>query len=135
MSQIFVRFTIKGDNLNINEITNDITIDAMIFVKGESVINKFSKNNKVQKTNRWVYSIESQAGDDVNSVLTRMKKDFRLVKHKIIKYTQSYSSLLDIVIYSNADKPLTKFNVSISKTNLKFIGELNTKMSLTVFDW
>ncbi len=134
MYKIFVRFTIQGDELDVSGMLNDIPIQADVFIKGAPVITRFNNGNKTQKTNRWVYSIESQ-GDGVNSVLQRMRKELHSYKDKLAQYTKKHASLLDIVIYENSDKPLTKFNLSLSKTNLKFVVELNTKVSLTVFDW
>ena len=122
MYKIFIRFTIQGDTLDIHEILDDIPIKADVFIKGEPVITKFNNGNKTQKTNRWVYSIESQ-GDGVNSVMQRMRKELCSHKDKIRDYTKKHFSLLDIVIYENSDKPLTKFNISLSKTNLKFIAD------------
>ena len=134
MCKIFVRFTIQGDELDVSGMHKDIPIQADVFIKGAPVITKFNNGNKIQKTNRWVYSIESQ-GNGVNSILQKMRKELHLYREQLAQYTKKHLSLLDIVIYANSEKPLTKFNVSLSKTNIKFVSELNTRVSLTVFDW
>ncbi len=137
-SKIFIRFTITGDNLDLAAICADITVPADVFVKGDTVLPKLKLKDyrpKPQKTNRWVYSIESEKSENINALLKRMYMDLKTDLMYIEKYTKRYSSLLDIVVYVNSSVPMYKYNVNLSKSSLKIIDKLNSKMSLTVFDW
>ena len=135
MNKIFVSFTIKGDNLNVYELSKNVPVHSDVFLKGESVSNKFNSKTKLQKTNRWVYSIESQEKEGLNDVLKRINKDLSPWIDNISKYTKKHPSLLDVVIYSNASEPISKFNVTLSKSSIKIINKLNARFSLTIFDW
>ena len=135
MSKIFLRFTIKGDTLNLDELSQSIPIDADVYNKGDVISTGLGILLKPQKTNRWVYSREFSKSETLNSALKSMKTDFMPHLKKLANYTKSYPSLLDIVIYSNETAPMYKFNASLSKSNLKFINMLNTKLSITFYDW
>ena len=137
-SKIFIRFTIKGDDLNLSEICADIPVPADVFVKGETILPKLRLKKyepKPQKTNRWVYSIESEKSENINALLKRMYMDLKASLPYIEQYTKMHSSLLDIVVYVNSPEPMYKYNVNLSKNSLKIIDKLNSKMSFTVFDW
>ena len=136
MNNIFLHFTIKGDDLDTKELSKSIPINAEVFVKGERIVNKFIRNcdHKLQKTNRWVYSIESMKNPNINVLIKTMHKDLSPYVKLINQYTNRYASLLDIVVYTNSEKPFSKFNVTLSKTSIKIIHSLNTRYSLTVWD-
>ena len=135
MSKIFLRFTVKGDTLNLDELSQSIPIGADVYNQGDVISTGLGILLKPQKTNRWVFSREFPYGDTLNSALTIMKKEFTPHLKQLANYTKTYSSLLDIVIYSEETTPMHKFNASLSKSNLKFISVLNTKLSITIYDW
>ena len=136
MEKIFIRFTIKGDDLDLHEISESISVQADLYVKGNDVPRKFeSQKPMIQKTNRWVYSIESKNNENLNRILKRLIKNLNPWLNEINRYTKKYQSLLDIVIYTNTEEPLSRYNIKLSKTSLKNICKLNTPFSLTVFDW
>ena len=132
MAKIFVHFTIKGDNLDVDKLAADVPVKSKLFHKDEVVECKFNKTF-LQKTNRFVYSIESQNGEKVNGVLKRMKKDFGAYIKRVFEYTSKHQSILDIVIYE--DKQITVFNTKLSKESIAFINKLNTRVSISIFDW
>ena len=136
--RVFLRFTISGDDLNLEQIRNDITVESKIFVKGSLVEYNFPRKNykpKYQKTNRWVFSLESSGSKSLNDVIKRMYGCLKNSMADIARYSAKYHSLLDIVVYVNSEKPISKYNTVLSKSSLKIISKLNTKLSLTVFDW
>ena len=136
MNHLFLYFTIKGEDLDTTEISKKISVNATVFVKGERVLNKFIKNgdNKFQKTNRWVYSLESIKNSNINTLIKRMYKELSPYIKQINQYTTKYASLLDIVIYTNVEKPASKFNITLSKSSINIINALNTRFSLTIWD-
>ena len=135
MDKIFIRFFIKGDDLDVYKMSKDIAVNADLFEKGAIIKNKFCVQTKPQKTNRWVYSAESEKNENINSLLKRMYKALYPWIGAINEYTKRYYSLLDIVVYSNSEKPITKYNLALSKDSIRIIAKLNTKFSLTIYDW
>ena len=134
MTKIFVHFTIKGDDLDVDRLAADVPVKSKLFHKDEVVECKFNKTF-FQKTNRFVYSTESQNGEKVNAVLKRMKKDFGAYIKRVSEYTSKHQSILDIVVYEDKDKPITVFNTKLSKESIAFINKLNTRVSISIFDW
>ena len=62
-------FTIKGDNLNVNDLFNEIDIKGEKYIKGEQSIFNPTKEKIVQETNRWVYSSISKVDDNIDLFL------------------------------------------------------------------
>ena len=134
MTKIFLHFTIKGDGLDVIQVAKDLPPKADVFSKGEIFKYKFNREF-IQKTNRFVYSIESEKDEGINSVFRRMEKDFRPYIKNVSKYTSKYNSVLDIVIYEDKEEPITVFHTTLSKKSLSFINKLNTRLSISIFDW
>ena len=135
MNKIFLRFTIKGDDLNVFDMLNDISVKADVYEKGRIYSNAFGGKSSPQSTNRWVYSLESRQNESLNCMLKRMYKDLRPSLERLVTYTKKYYSLLDIVIYVDDCEQKSMFNVNFSKEGLKIISKLNSKTSLTFVDF
>lgn len=138
MEKIFLRLTIKGNSLNLSQISKDISLPAEIFEKGTEVRYNFKLTTakpRFQATNRWVYSIESQEKEDLNRILGRMYKDISPCLDKLNEYIKKHRSILDIVVYTNKPESISCYNVTLSKTSLKIISRLDIEFSLAIFDW
>ena len=133
MDKIFLRFTVKGDNLNVYDIARDVPVPADLYEKGMVYPNKITKFLKPQKTNRWVVSLESNPSEKINSVICRLFEELHPFEKRLSEYTKKHYSILDIVIY--ADGIITKYNVSLTKKSTEIIKRLNSKLSITVIDF
>jgi len=138
MEKIFLRLTIKGDNLNLQQIVKDIPLAADTYVKGSIAplhipLKKYKP--KAQKTNRWVYSTESQQNENLNAMITRISKELSPWIDKIKEYTKSYSSILDIIAYANSEKPMSKYSLKLSRKSLSIVNSLGARLCFTVWDW
>jgi len=135
MNKIFIRFTIKSDKLNLLEIRNNIRLEenVSVYQKGEIYELKYNVKAQPQKTNRWVYSIESVAKEKLNALLKRMFKDLKPHINDIRSYTKKYYSIIEIIIYEEEQKSI--FNTNLSKENLKLLNLINTRLSITFIDF
>ena len=133
MKKIFVRFTIKGDELDINQLSQDVCVNADTYVKGWIYPHKFNGNPKPQKTNRWVYSLESESTENVNDILSRLFVNLSPFLEKINVYTKKFYAVTDIVVY--ADETSSTVNLNLSKKSIAILHGLNSKISFSVIDF
>lgn len=133
MVNVFIKFVIKNDKLDLNRIKTDIPLVADVYEKGKVYDNKYGIKSTPQKTNRWVYSKDYISCKNANEALTAMLKDLKPVLKNIQPYTKKFNTLMDMVIY--VEKTTCRFNTTFSKPNIKLLNLLNTKMSITFVDF
>ena len=132
-NHIFIYFTIKGDNLDLDNIQKLIPLNAEIFEKGKKYSRKIGGLLSPQKTNRWVYSREFANSNNLNACLNEIIKELKPFFKKIKLFTKKYNSIFEIVIYVN--KKTSIFNTKLSKKSVKNLCELNTKIDITFIDF
>ena len=90
----FFRMTIKGDELDPQEIQNKLDLPSNIYFKG-SVIYKFGRP-LLQKTNRWVYDINRscKSSREIQSFLSKQLKIILSLKKILDEYTLKFKSCL-----------------------------------------
>ena len=133
MNKIFTHFTIKGDELDIVQLIKDVPIDADVYKKDELYPHKFNKTPRPQTTNRWVYSLESKLSEGINDVISKLFKNVSPFLTKLNFYTKKFYSNIDIVIYLDDASP--KVNLNLSKKSITILHKLNSKISITFFDF
>ncbi len=132
-NNIFIHFTIKGDNLDLKDIQKLIPISTCIFKKNETYEQKIIKDVKPQSTNRWVYSKEFINTDNLNCCVNQIANEMNPYLKEIKFFTKRYNSLFEIVIY--VSKETSIFNTCLSKKSMKFLSEINAKVNLTFIDF
>ena len=130
----FVYFTIKGDSLDLNQIREDIPLDAKIYEKGK-VYHGLNKRlaHKPQKTNRWCYYLEAGSHKSINAVLKQMYEELKPHLKNLQQYTKKYHSLIDVVIY--VEEITARFNLQLSKKSIEILNRINSKVSITFVDF
>ena len=133
MNTIYFYYTIKGDDLSLVDISNDIPVSANLYEKGRVYFNNEiqKKYAKPQKTNRWSYFLISEKGENINDLLKKAEKDLSPFWKMITSYTSRYHTLLDIVVYEESGK----FNLRLTKKSMDIIDKMNAKLSISFFDW
>ena len=131
---VFVYFTIKGDSLDLNQIREDIPLDAKIYEKGKVYhgLNQ-SLTHKPQKTNRWCYYLEAGSHKSINAVLKQMYEELKPHLKNLQQYTKKYHSLIDVVIY--VEEITARFNLQLSKKSIEILNRINSKVSITFVDF
>lgn len=130
---IYFDFTIKGDNLNVLMLYNEVNIKGELYLKGEESI--FIPNNEkfIQETNRWVYSAKS-IDDDIEKFLEQELKIIEKNLNVLNKYIKENFSLIDYVIYVEEDNT-SKVNVTFSKSIIDLLNKIKSEISITFIDW
>ena len=100
MNKIFLRFTIKGDDLSVFDMLNDISVKADVYEKGRIYSNAFGGKSSPQSTNRWVYSNEVVDYSKPETFLTKnlltLKKYLPILRTII----PNYECRIDLILYS-----------------------------------
>ena len=135
MHKTFARLTLKSNLMDPEEIKRELPILAEIYKAGDIIETKYSSSIKTQKSNRWVYSLESFENENINSVIKRIYRDVAPYKAKFIEYTHKFHAMLDIVVYYDLEKITISHNTSLTKTSLNILSELNVKLNISIFDW
>ena len=134
MKKYFVHLSITGDNLILEQIKKDVPLNASVYEKGKVYFGKYDKKHyHPQKTNRWVYSWESNGNENLNVLIKRMYAEIRPHIKFLQSYFRKFNTLLDIVIY--VDENTSRFNLKLSKQSIKILNMLNVKFSLTFVDF
>lgn len=123
----FFRFTIYGDNLNIKELENNIPLPCHLFFKDDTITKIYDKEYHLkQKTNRWLYINEKIDDSSASSFLTTnlilLNKFVKLIR----RYTDKYSSKIELIIYAD-----NKTDICLTKTQIKLLSNLNTKLYIS----
>ena len=134
MKKYFVCLSIKGDNLMLEKIAKDVPLKAELYEKGKVYLGKYNKKHyHPQKTNRWVYSWESNDNENLNSIIKRIYEDIKPYIKSLQFYSRKFNTVLDVVIY--VDDNTSRFNEKLSKESIKILDVLNVKLSLTFVDF
>lgn len=127
-------FTIKGENLNVNNLYNEIDIKGEKYIKGEQTILNPTKEKIVQETNRWVYSSISKVDDDINLFLEEELKIIEKNLQVLKKYMIDNYCLIDYVIYVE-DEAISKVNFSFSRSTINLLNKIGAEISISFIDW
>lgn len=109
----FFRFTISGDNLDLEVLKNTIGLRGEIYVKGD-VVYKLSEAIP-QKTNRWVYHSEQIDEESVSAFLTEnleiLVSDLTVIK----AFAKTNDTKIELVVYAgdNTDICLTPRQIQL----------------------
>ena len=133
MRKTFLRLTIQGDLLEPYKLSREIPLKADLYKKDEIYKTKYSIPVKPQKTNRWVYSIESNSAESLNCILNKLYVDLSPYLDKLNSYSSKYNVLLDVTIYEDGNK--SRFNANLTKKSIDIIDAINAKFSLTFVDF
>lgn len=95
-NHIFIYFTIKGDNLDLDNIQKLIPLNAEIFEKGKKYSRKIGGLLSPQKTNRWVYSREFTNSNNLNACLNEIIKELKPFFKKIKLFTKNIIQYLKL---------------------------------------
>ena len=124
----FFRFTIAGDNLNVAELKEKISLDSNAYYK-DILVEKNIGNKKIfiaQKTNRWVYSNEvvdfSKQGTLLTKNLLTLKKYLPILKTIIPKY----DCRIDLILYSG-----NKTDICLSTRQMKMLNDLGVNLYIS----
>ena len=124
----FFRMTIKGDELDPQEIQNKLDLPSNIYFKG-SVIYKFGRP-PLQKTNRWVYDINRscKSSREIQSFLSKQLRIILSLKKILDEYTLKFKSCIEFIVYAErkADLTLSKFDLkALSQIGAEFVVAFN----------
>ena len=124
--QAFFRITIKGDELNPQELQRIISEPSYSYLKG-CASSKFG-SQLIQKTNRWVYDVNKMCKNtlDVQAFLTEQLKRVLAWKKILDDYVKRFKSCIDLIIYADDKTYLT-----LSKANLKALSQIGMKFTIS----
>ncbi len=117
----FFRMTIKGAELDPQEIQKKVDLPAYIYIKG-SVVYRFKKP-LMQKTNRWVYDT-NRACKSTREIQSFLSKQLKLIlpwKKILDAYTVKFESCIELIVYAERTAALT-----LSKFHLKALSQIGT---------
>ena len=124
----FFRFTIAGDNLNIAELKQMISLDSNVYHK-DIPVEKNLGNKKIfiaQNTNRWVYSNEvvdfSQPETFLTKNLLTLKKYLPILRTII----PNYECRIDLILYSG-----NKTDICLSAKQMKILNDLGVNLYIS----
>ena len=124
----FFRFTIEGDNLDVNVVKEKINLDAEIFYKNIP-IKKYYNGKEViinQKTNRWVYSncqIDSVSPEKFLMI------NLLTLKRQIINFNCflcNYKCSIELVLYAE-----DKTDICLSSKHIELLNEIGVPFHIS----
>ena len=120
----FFRFTISGDDLNLQDITSKVNLPSKIYEK-DTAISKLGKTI-VQKTNRWLFYDEQMGESSVTQFLTKnlliIYQHFEELKYFINKY----KAYIELVVYAD-----NKTDLSLSKRQIDLLNKIGVKFYIS----
>ncbi len=121
------RFSISGDNLDINELANKVKLPCKVFKQGEKIEKHYNKTYAIiQKTNRWLYQDVQSDSESASKFLT---KNLRLlVKNRkdLGYFTENYKAKIELIIYAD-----NKTDICLTATQIKLLNLLNVNFYIS----
>jgi len=121
----FFRFTIEGDELNLDEI-KAINLPANLYYKGETYKTLYTHIDIEQKTNRWLFSDEQIDNKSISKFLSKNLNT--LVNHldELKPFISKYKTRAEIVLYAE-----NKTDICLTKEHIELLKKLGTKFYIS----
>lgn len=127
MASKFFRFSIKGDDINPEEIRDMISLPCDIYRKDEVIEKQYSKKVYIkQKTNRWVYSDEAYRGSRLDGFLT---KNLLLIESKLPllkRWINSAECKMELVVYAG-----NKTDIQLNRKQIALIEKIGVGICIS----
>lgn len=126
-------FTIKDDELNVEELKKSANLPCDTYVIGERTKIQFSKEEVFQSTNRWVYKSDSYEDVSINDFLVEQLDVINNHLSVLRSYISKYGALIEYTIY--IEEETNTFNMLLNNKIIKMLSKINAEFSLTFIDW
>lgn len=130
----FFHITVESDDLDVNKMQSIVGDQfGRYFIKGNPIYDKYTGKitEKTQKSNRWVYSYETQS-NNINIGLQTFLKNL-LSNEKLLPYLEKYGAVVEIVVYYSDAK--SNHQITISKENIALLLKANAKLKFITIDF
>lgn len=130
----FFHITVESDDLDVNKMQSIVGDQfGRYFIKGNPIYDKYTGKitEKTQKSNRWVYSYETQS-NNINIGLQTFLKNL-LSNEKLLPYLAKYGAVVEIVVYYSDAK--SNHQITISKENIALLLKANAKLKFITIDF
>ena len=123
----FFRFSIKGDNINPEEIRDAVSLPCDIYRKDDVVVKQYLTQVCLkQKTNRWVYYDEAHRGSRLDGFLT---KNLLLIDSKLplLKpWIKNAECQMELVIYAGDNT-----DIKLNCKHVELINKIGVGISIS----
>lgn len=127
MASKFFRFSIKGDDINPEEIRDMISLPCDIYRKDEVIEKQYLEKVYIkQKTNRWVYSDEAYRGSRLDGFLT---KNLLLIESKLPllkRWIKSAECKMELVVYAG-----NKTDIQLNRKQIALIEKIGVGICIS----
>lgn len=127
MAMKFFRFTIEGDDLNPEEV--NVNLPCLIYHKGDTVIKTYATATEYkifQKTNRWLFTRETNESVDENMFLLNNLKTIENYLKELKTYIEKYHVKIEFVVYAGDDT-----DICLSKQHLELLHKIGVPFCLS----
>ena len=122
----FFRFTISGDDLDVEKIKAAVDFPCDIYRKGDTVHKSYMKDHViVQKTNRFVYSSERCDGS-VNDFLTENLLFVKSALPALKPFIGTNDCYAELVLYAG-----DKTDILLTAEQIRLLNELNIDFNIS----
>lgn len=120
----FFRFTISGDNYDPEETRRCVDMEAIVYKKGEVTETRYGA--VVQKTNRWVYSVERTDEEAIGDFLTRYLKTVVNRLDELKSFILDNNAKIELILYAG-----DKTDLFLSKEQIKLLNALDVEFCVS----
>ncbi len=120
----FFRFTISGDNYDPEETRRRVDMEAIVYKKGEVTETRYG--SVVQKTNRWVYSVERTDEEAIGDFLTRNLKTVVNRLDELKSFILDNNAKIELILYAG-----NKTDLFLSKEQIKLLNALDVEFCVS----